>query len=209
MLQMPLPLRTIMRTVKDPHVRRAEIVQAAQELFLKDPTMTLQDVMTALGIAKGTIYHYFKSKDELLEAAMEDLVNRHFEKMQLVVKKAKGNALEKMEVLIKASKIAAPALLDHLHQNEALHTRLLVLALMKQAPLYAEVIAHGCREGLFHTKTPLECAEFILSAVQFLTDRGIHSWTYEDLKRRKIAFPQLIEQMLGAPPESFKFLAKL
>ncbi len=35
-----------------------------------------------------------------------------------------------------------------------------------------------------NTKTPLECAEFILSAIQFLTDMGIYPWTQKDLNRR-------------------------
>ena len=42
--------------------------------------------------------------------------------------------------------------------------------LIKLAPLYGELIKQGCDEGIFHTQTPLESAEFILSGAQFLTD---------------------------------------
>lgn len=200
------------RTVKKPAERRREIIQAAREFFLKDyEKTTMQDFMDHLGIAKGTIYHYFKSKEELLEAAIEDIVDQHSEKMELLMKKTKGNALKKMEALIKGSKIAAPITLEHLHEkgNEAMHTRLLVSALMKQAPVYAQAIQQGCKEGLFKTDAPLECAEFILTAIQFLTDLGIHPWTQEELKRRTKAFPYIIEQMLQAQPNSFQFLSKL
>lgn len=193
------------RIVKNPEVRRSEIIQAAQELIFKENS-TMQSIMDHLGIAKGTIYHYFTSKEELLEVALEDLVDKHLEKLKL--KNLKGNAFQKLKVLIGGSKLAAPQIF-HDKGNEAIHLRLLVFALMKLAPLYAELIEQGCDEGLFQTDSPLECAEFILSAVQFLTDTGIHPWSCEDLKRRKKAFPHMIEQMLKAPPKSFQFLGEL
>ena len=87
-----------------------------------------------------------------------------------------------------------------------MHTRLLVATLMKQAPLYAKLIQQGCEEGIFKTSTPLECAEFILSGLQFLTDLGIYPWAKEDLMRRFKAFPKLIEQLLQAPQDSFHFI---
>lgn len=197
------------RVVKKPKERRLEIIKVARDLFLKDyDKATMQDFMNHLGIAKGTIYHYFASKEELLEAVVENIVTEHFEKMHILMQETKGNALKKIQALILGGKIFAPFVLDQLHDkgNEALHTRLLVAALMKQAPLYAELIEQGCKEGIFHTQNPLECAEFILSAVQFLTDLGIHPWSEEDLKRRNQAFPSLIEQLLKAPAGSFLFL---
>ncbi|MBS0627256.1 MAG: TetR/AcrR family transcriptional regulator, partial [Verrucomicrobia bacterium] len=55
---------------------------------------------------------------------------------------------------------------------------------------------------------PLESAEFILSAIQFLTDMGIYPWTEDVLKRRIQAFPLLIEKLLQAPSGSFQFLVE-
>lgn len=199
------------RIVKKSFIRKAEIVQAARELIQTKEyeKMTLQDVMDRLGIAKGTIYHYFKSKEELLEAVVENIVNEHFEKMQTLIQETKGTALEKMQILLeKSNEVSAPPVLQQLHKkgNEAMHIRLLAATLIKQAPLYEKLIQQGCEEGIFQTDNPLECAEFILSAVQFLTDIGIYAWTKEDLARRIQAFPKLIEQQLKAPSGSFHFL---
>lgn len=198
----------MVRIVKKPLERRAEIIEAARHLFHKKDA-TLQDVMDHLGIAKGTIYHYFKSKEELLEAVVVDIVTKHFEKMESLLQNAKGNALQKIQLLIEAGKnVSEPFVLGELHKKgfEALHTRLLAAFLMKQAPLYAKLIQQGCEEGLFQTDAPLECAEFVLSAIQFLTDVGVYPWTNEDLIRRAKSFPKLIEQLLRAPSGSFKFL---
>ena len=202
----------MVRVVKKATERKLELVNAAHYLFQSkgyDKT-TMQDVMEFLGIAKGTIYHYFKSKEELLDAVVEALVDENIEQMQTAVKGMRGNALEKVQMLIAAGNIAAShdAILEHLHQpgNTGMHIRLLAAALVKQAPLYAELIRQGCEEGLFHTDTPLECAEFILSALQFLTDMGVYPWTQEQLMRRAQAFPALIEAQLKAAPGSFQFM---
>jgi AcrR family transcriptional regulator len=202
----------MVRIVKKAAERRSEIVKTARHLFQTkeyDKT-TMQDVMDLLGIAKGTIYHYFKSKEELLEAVIENIVDENIEQMQLVISEMKGNALEKIRILIGTGSIAENnnEVLDHLHQpgNTGMHTRLLAVALIKQAPLYAELIRQGCREGIFQTDAPLECAEFILSAIQFLTDAGIYPWTQQDLVRRARAFPGLIEAQLKAAPGSFQFM---
>lgn len=192
--------------------RREEILKVARNLFLtKDyEKTTMVDIMDALKIAKGTIYHYFKSKEALFEAVIEDIVEENIKHMRALVNNATKNALEKIQLLVNAGNISQEneKIVEQLHKpvNDALHSRLLAATLMKQAPLYAEIIQQGCDEGIFKTEVPLECAEFILSAIQFLTDKGIYPWKKEDLKRRTQAFPTLIEQMLQAPPGSFTLM---
>ncbi len=192
--------------------RKDEILKVARNLFLtKDyDKTTMVDIMETLEIAKGTIYHYFRSKEALFEAVIEDIVQENIQHMKALVKNSSKNALEKIELLVKAGNSSQEneKILEQLHKpaNDALHSRLLAATLMKQAPLYAEIIQQGCDEGIFKTKAPLECAEFILSAVQFLTDTGIYPWTEEDLKRRRQAFPIFIEELLQASPGSFHFL---
>lgn len=202
------------RVVKKPLERRAEIIKAARQLFhtKEYEKMTLQHLMDQLGIAKGTIYHYFKSKEELLEAVIEEIVREHLEKTEVFLKNIKGTALKKIELLIEKGKdTSLTSVLEELHKkgNEAMHTRLLAATLIKQAPIFAMLIRQGCEEGVFNTDTPLECAELILSSIQFLTDRGIYPWSDDDLVRRIGAFPLLIEQLLRAPPGSFSFLTQL
>ncbi len=202
----------MVRTVKNPDQRRMEIVKAARRLFQSkeyDKT-TMQDVMEDLGIAKGTIYYYFKSKEELLEAVIEDIVDESLQQMQKSLEESRGNALEKLRHLVSAGNVAEdnPEILEHLHRpgNIGMHTRLLAVALQKQAPLYARLFQQGCEEGLFQTEMPLETAEFVLTAVQFLTDQGIYPWSQETLLRRAKAIPTLVEAQLEAAPGSFQFL---
>jgi AcrR family transcriptional regulator len=200
------------RIIKRAAERKSEIVKAARRLFQAKgyDKATIQDVMNHLGIAKGTIYHYFKSKDDLLEAIIDDIVDEDIERKRTMMKEMKGNALEKVRKILGAGTMAAEneEILEHLHQpgNMGMHTRLLAATLKKEAPLYGELIRQGCGEGIFRTDSPLECAEFILAAIQFLTDLGIYPWTREELTRRALAFPALIEAQLHAAPGSFQFM---
>lgn len=202
------------RIVKKPEERRHEIISAARELFQEQQyeKTTMKDVMDKLGIAKGTIYHYFKSKEELLEAVVEQTGDDYVAAMQTLLDGTEGNALERFQILIASGNIAEDEehLLDQLHRpgNVGMHTRQLAITISKLAPLYASVIQQGCEEGIFQTEYPLECAEFLLSGIQFLTDIGMHPWSQTELIRRVIAFPTLVETQLQAPKGSFGFLAE-
>ncbi len=202
----------MVRTIKKATDRKVEIISAAQNLFqIKSyDKVTMQDVMDSVGIAKGTIYHYFKSKEELFEAVIENIVDNHIERMENLMDNTQGTALENMQVLVAAGNISFEneKLLGALHErnNDAMHARLLAVTVTKQALLYEQVIRQGCLEGVFHTTAPREVAEFMLAGIQFLIDFGIYPWAQEDLNRRTKAFPAILENLLQAPKGSFNFL---
>lgn len=204
----------MIRIIKNPQQRRSEIVAACRDLFLKQgyENTTMQDVMTKLQVAKGTTYHYFKSKEELLEAVVKDMVNEYMAIVEKALNECQGNALNKIRVLMEAGRVAPRQVgtLEDLHRsgNIGMHVRLLALTLSRLAPLYAQVISQGCEEGLFNTQHPLECAEVLLAGIQFVTDIRCYPWNLEDLKRRVNAIPALFESLLNTPKNTFNFLHK-
>jgi AcrR family transcriptional regulator len=64
---------------KPPEIRREEIMDAAQRLFLRQgvAATTIDDVAAGAGIAKGTIYLHFTSKQTLLAALGERFADKH------------------------------------------------------------------------------------------------------------------------------------
>ena len=200
------------RIVKKPEQRRREILEAARKLFKSKgyENTTVQDVMKSLDIAKGTIYHYFRSKEDILEAVVRDIVEENFAAMSAALEAAHGDALTKFKLLIEKGNISVENedLLEQLHHqnNQAMHCRILAEMITKHATLYAKVFEQGNKEEVFKAEKPLESAEFILSGIQFLTDVGFYPWSNQDLTRRAKAFPRILEQLLGAPSGSFNFL---
>ena len=73
--------------------------------------------------------------------------------MTALIKNSSKNVLEKVQLLVTAGNIFQEneKIAKQLHKpvNDALHSRLLATALIKQAPLYAEIIQQGCDEGCF------------------------------------------------------------
>ncbi|MCD7860688.1 MAG: TetR/AcrR family transcriptional regulator, partial [Oscillospiraceae bacterium] len=62
-----------MRISKDADVRKAEILDAAEKLFQEKgyAKATTDDTLSATGIARGTLYYHFKSKEEILLAMID------------------------------------------------------------------------------------------------------------------------------------------
>lgn len=203
------------RIVKKADVRREEIIQAARTLFQSNDygKTTMQQLIDKLNIAKGTLYHYFSSKQEILKAVVENIIDEELARnVELLnstdVKDLK--AIEKIAILISSINLADEneEILNSLHhaENAEMHTKQLGQYILKLAPVFAEIFTQGCEEGIFKTRYPLESAEFLLAGLQFLTDLGFYPWNEEQLSRRMKAFSSLLEAQLGAPEGTFGFL---
>lgn len=61
--------------------RKRQIVQAAAECFKKNGVhrSTMHDICARVGLSPGTVYHYFKSKDEIIAHIAEGEVLRSIE----------------------------------------------------------------------------------------------------------------------------------
>ncbi|HJP64786.1 MAG TPA: TetR/AcrR family transcriptional regulator [Actinomycetota bacterium] len=71
-----MALPHLKRVTKRPDQRRAELINAAIEVFAEKglDDATVADITTAAGVAKGTFYLYFSSKEHLLAALRERFV---------------------------------------------------------------------------------------------------------------------------------------
>ncbi len=91
------------RTRLDPSLRRREILEKAVVLFARNGygRTDVETVARSLGIAKGTVYLYFRSKRELFLAAVEYAVRRLTEKIDEEVRQASG-PVQKVKALVGA-----------------------------------------------------------------------------------------------------------
>jgi AcrR family transcriptional regulator len=62
------------RCTKPAEVRLEELITAAEQLFLAQgvDSTTIDEIVELAQVAKGTFYHYFASKNELIEAMRRD-----------------------------------------------------------------------------------------------------------------------------------------
>ena len=68
--------RPAVRSVKQPDVRKDEIVAAARALFAERgiAKTSISDVAERAGITRGLVYHYFVDKDTLVDIVLEDYI---------------------------------------------------------------------------------------------------------------------------------------
>src|SRR5688572_8648837 len=83
-------MRTMLRAVdsQDKQVRRRAILDAAEKLFLRHPARmaSVAEVAAAAKLAKGTVYLYFPSKEEMLLALHERHVEAFFSELATLLK---------------------------------------------------------------------------------------------------------------------------
>lgn len=206
-----------MRVVKDPVERRNEILDAAEILFTSKGYMetTIIDILEAVGIAKGTFYYYFKSKEQVLDAILVRMVDRDVEKMRLVLQDMSLNPIEKMAAMLRVQQ-AQPGDLKykmneifHKPGNGDMHLKFNVLALRHISPLLAAAVREGVKQGVFQLEYPEEIAEYLLGASVFAFDEGLNQWSAQQLTRRALAFISMLESALGAAKGSFSFVLQM
>ena len=87
-----------MRIVKEYEERRKEILERAERLFVTKgyTKTTVNDILKEIGIAKGTFYHYFKSKEEVMDEIIMRIIKEDVAKAKVIVSNPNIPVLEKL-----------------------------------------------------------------------------------------------------------------
>lgn len=64
----------MVKRINDTKQREEQIIQAAQKMFLKKGyyRTTIDDIATEVGVVRGTVLHYYSSKEKLMEAVLNN-----------------------------------------------------------------------------------------------------------------------------------------
>jgi AcrR family transcriptional regulator len=169
------------RVVKAHAVRRNEILDVARRLVDTKgyEQMTIQDILDDLRISKGAFYHYFDSKQALLEAMIERMGEGVEQLVLAIVHDPALPALEKLQRvfdMLNRLKTARKELFLPLlrvwyaDDNAIVRQKLRVVWLKLVAPWYSAIIRQGIQEGVFKTSYPDQVGEVVLSLIWDLSD---------------------------------------
>jgi AcrR family transcriptional regulator len=211
------------RTVKEYDIRRTEILDTAQQLFYQKgyEQTSIQDIINAIGIAKGTFYHYFDSKTQLLDELIERMLEQTVQLVEPIVKDDDLDALEKFRRYFNTivswkteNKAFILGILRAWYQddNAIFRYRLTAASVEAVVPALTTIIRQGVAEGLFTTCYPDDIGEIILTTMQSMSE-GMARMILNKEERanmlltmeRKIAVHQYaIERLLGTPAGSLQ-----
>ena len=157
--------------------KRGAILRAAWQMMCRYgfAKTTVEEIAVQAGIAKGTVYLYFRSKEEILIALVSETNRRVLEKMEKIAVSSMppGKKLEKM-VLSRALEIYDVVQANpHGEEVIASHKPAIVESLgwffWKQKKLYEQVIREGVKTGDFTEETPGKAAETLSTLSELLT----------------------------------------
>ena len=191
--------------------RRSEIVEAARTLFLSkgyEATSTV-DIMKAVGIAKGTLYYHFSSKEEILDALLSDITDNMAKAAAPFGDNSELSIPDRIIGVIRAINIEGSkdeGMLEaiHLPQNTLFHQKSHTLTIEKISPIMVKIVEDGIAQGFFLTKHPQSAVHIALS--YSLTDIGEAGGDPEELAA---GFVYNLERMLGAKEGSLNKLMVL
>jgi AcrR family transcriptional regulator len=202
-----------MRVSKKHDVRLNEILDAAESLFVQKgyEQAVVNDILDRVEIGKGTFYHYFKSKEEVMAGVIRRIADGLTEKARVIAADDTIGVHEKVKLILSAVNLSGSpgeAVVEELHRpaNARMHQMSIVEAVRGVAPVMAELVKQGVSEGVYHTPYPLETVEFLLASNQFFLDDAVFQWKPEEAASRLRACVRIIELSLGAAEGSFHFL---
>lgn len=191
-----------MGSSKEAEERKKEILDVAEALFTKkgyDNTSTT-DILERVGIARGTLYYHFKSKEEILDA----LIDRIMQEIVYNVKVAlSGNvtAPQKIILFIGAMKVDSAIgkeITEYAHkpQNALMHQKIQNSLLSVVTPIVAEILKEGIEEGWLSTNYPEEVAEMLLVYSSVVFD-DMNEIAKVEREKKVAGFVFNMERLLG------------
>ncbi len=210
---------------KEHSIRRNEILDAAQRLVYTKgyQQMTIQDILDSLQISKGAFYHYYDSKQSLMEALVERTTLEAVKVLQPIVQDPSLPTLEKLQRFYDTAARWKTARKDFLmallrvwyaDDNVLLRQKELTAAVTQMTPLITEIVRQGTQEGTFNTPYPDRVGEVFVSLITSFGDiiarlllKGEQDpEILQHLQSTVAAYTDSLERILGAPSGSLQLI---
>lgn len=202
---------------EDYEKRRDEILDAAQRLVYTKgyEKMSIQDILSELQISKGAFYHYFGSKQSLIEALILRLGKQMEDLLIPIVNDAALPALTKLQRIFDVAARWKTERKDYLlklvkvwygDENTYLRQKVQAALIPQISYLLSKVINQGNQEGVFNTSYPDQVSEIIFSLLQSFGDNLIKliiqpkldPKTLDHLGNLSSSYQDAMERILGA-----------
>lgn len=203
-----------MRIIKDADERKNEILDVAAGLFAQkgfDGT-TISDIIEKVGVARGTVYYHFKSKENVMDALIERTSTQLLTAAKKIADDKSIPVLDRLfRALMAMSLEDGSVIIEHMHkpQNALMHQKSHTAMLEGIPPILTKIVEDGIREGIFDTPYAYETIEMIVAYTNTVFDNHAGNLSEEKLMRRIRAFIFNLERLFGAKTGSFDPVMKM
>lgn len=201
---------------KYPEQTQERIVDASIKLFIEKgyEQTTIQDILDALNLSKGGLYHHFKSKEEILEAVKQKRAQYAADMLRDLIQNTKAeNAKEKLKKIMyslgtNTKTHAFDTVLSSQASNPHFVMGALQNAVTQDAPVLAQLIEEGVKDGSLQTAQPELCAEIFLMLLNFWASPVLFGRNYEETQKR-LEYLQSVMCLLGLDIMDKEFIENL
>jgi len=188
--------------------RKQELLDIAYRMFISKgyENTSVDDIIEAAGIAKGTYYYYFESKEQMLEEVIGMMIDKETGEASAILS-APVPVPQKIVGII-ASIRPAPdeepiegALMRP--ENIIMHQKIKRRLVDKVVPLLVKVVEEGIGQGIFNCDNIPERVRMLLVLSNELFDE--YGFTDRDVD----VFIDITEKLFGAEEHSMDFIRQL
>lgn len=204
------------RIVKQPEIRKGEIINTAQRLFYQKgfENTSVNDIVQIAGIAKGTFYHYFRAKSDIIDDIIEKYISQIADEINLLVEDKFFSPIEKLNEFFLSAGFLKPnnrmitsilIKLVYLSENMLIKEKMIKCYNKMISPFLSEIISNlpsfqnESAQKIAHT-----CDFIILGYLNLsqelsymLLDKKLEDHEKELINAKSAAFAEATEKILG------------
>ena len=187
--------------------RKQDLLNIAYRMFIQKgyENASVDDIIIEAGIAKGTYYYYFESKEATLEAVIEMMI----EKAENIAKAALMNPVpipQKLASVVYAfqpnkDEIVITDVLER-KENIVMHDKIGKKIVEVAVPILSDIVREGIAQGIFACTNVEERVKMLLIMSQNMFDYGAYS--NKDIE----AYVDMLEKSLGAKEGTMSFISE-
>ena len=188
--------------------RKKELLKIAYRMFIEKgyDNTSIDEIIAEAGIAKGTYYYHFPSKEATLEAVIDMMIAEEAERAKAVIS-APIPVLQKIVAVIMTMRPqqeeSGIANTLERRENIVMHEKVNSRLLEVTAPILTEVVKEGVSQGIFDCTNIEERVKMVLFMCQRIFDSG--SFSERDIE----VFIDMTEKTLGAQTGTMGFIKGL
>ena len=203
-----------MRDVKEAEVRRAEIMDAALQLFIQKGYLKTrtQDIIDQVGISRGLLYYHFKDKEDILYRLIEKNSEPLLRRLEKISYQTNQPAKEKIKSFMEATLISDEQITQenlvlqetvNLEINRYVLDRFYHRLTERMTVLFAHILEEGQEAGDFQLDYPQQTASFLMTAYVFVSNDVKMTSKSDNLRNYLASFQIILEKTLGLEESIF------
>lgn len=203
------------RSNKHHAYKREALIQIALELFLENgyENTTITQIMKAAELSKGGMYHYFSSKEEILDAVIQHGLLQELEKTKAGLEIL---PVEEKLAYFTTSSDSISSFTQKLLAYKDNNSDSIVAYRIREynvhlcTPILADIIEQGVVAGIYKTPYPKEMGEFFVLLVKAVVETNfLPPANDKERLRRMEAFVHLAGGCLGLDADAVEKMRQL